>query len=104
MGNGSTKEGIIQRLDELDVEEIKINIKLKKLQCKLNAMVPEEEKMEVNKDLANETIEIDKLRKQPLEERSDSEEEEESEEEKDEEKERRQRKKKKKQNKRRICN
>ena len=103
MGNGSTKEGIIQRLDELDVEEIKINIKLKKLQCKLNAIVPEEEKMEVNKDLANETIEIDKLRKQPLEERSDSEEEE-SEEEEDEEKERRQRKKKKKHNKRRICN
>lgn len=103
MGNGSTKEGIIQRLDELDVEELKINIKLKKLQCKLNEMVPEEEKMEVNKDLANETIEIDKLRNQSLEDRSESEEEEESEEE-DEEKERKQRKKKKKQNKRRLCN
>ena len=102
MGNGSTKEGIIQRLDELDVEEIKINIKHKKLKCKLNAMVQKKKKMEVNKDLANETIEIDKLRKQPLEERSDSEEEE-SEEEEDEEKERRQRKKKKKHNKRRIC-
>lgn len=55
MGNGGTKEGIIQRLDELDVEELKINIKLKKLQSKLNEMVPEEERMEVNQDLANET-------------------------------------------------
>ena len=43
MGNGNTKEGIIQRLDELDIEEIRINIKLKKLQCKLNEMVSEEE-------------------------------------------------------------
>ena len=55
MGNGGTKEGIIQRLDELDVEELKINIKLKKLQSKLNEMVPEEERMEINQDLANET-------------------------------------------------
>ena len=51
MGNGGTKEGIIQRLDELDVEELKINIKLKKLQSKLNEMVPEEERMEVNHQL-----------------------------------------------------
>ena len=95
MGNGNTKEGIIQRLDELDIEEIRINIKLKKLQCKLNEMVSEEEKMEVNKALVNETIEIDKLRNQPLEDRSESEEE-------DEEKDRRQRKKRKKQNKNRL--
>ena len=99
MGNGNTKEGIIQRLDELDIEEIRINIKLKKLQCKLNEMVSEEEKMEVNKALANETIEIDKLRNQPLEDRSESEEESEEE---DEEKDRRQRKKRKKQNKNRL--
>ena len=99
MGNGSTKEGIIRRLDELDIEEIRINIKLKKLQCKLNEMVSEEEKMEVNKALVNETIEIDKLRNQPLEDRSESEEESEEE---DEEKDRRQRKKRKKQNKNRL--
>ena len=99
MGNGNTKEGIIQRLDELDIEEIRINIKLKKLQCKLNEMVSEEEKMEVNKALVNEAIEIDKLRNQPLEDRSESEEESEEE---DEEKDRRQRKKRKKQNKNRL--
>ena len=35
MGNGNTKEGIILRLDELDVEELRLNIKLKELQKKL---------------------------------------------------------------------
>ena len=30
MGNGNTKEGIIQRLDELDIEEIRINTHISK--------------------------------------------------------------------------
>ena len=68
MGNGNTKEGIILRLDELDVEELRLNIKLKELQKKLNEMVPNEEKVELNQDLQNETIEIIKLKNQnPLE-------------------------------------
>ena len=54
MGNGNTKEGIILRLDELDVEELRLNIKLKELQKKLNEMVPNEEKVELNQDLQNE--------------------------------------------------
>lgn len=68
MGNGNTKEGIILRLDELDVEELRLNIKLKELQKKLNEMVPNEEKVELNQELQNETIEIIKLKNQnPLE-------------------------------------
>ena len=56
------------RLDELDVEELRLNIKLKELQKKLNEMVPNEEKVELNQDLQNETIEIIKLKNQnPLE-------------------------------------
>ena len=66
MGNGNTKEGIILRLDELDVEELRLNIKLKELQKKLNEMVPNEEKVELNQDLKNETIEIIKLKNQKL--------------------------------------
>lgn len=66
MGSGNTKEGIILRLDELDVEELRLNIKLKELQKKLNEMVPNEEKVELNQDLQNETIEIIKLKNQNL--------------------------------------
>ena len=50
MGGISTKEEIIERLDYLDREEIKINKELRELQIELNGIVPVKDRVKVKKE------------------------------------------------------
>ena len=50
MGGINTKEEIIERLDELDKEEIHINKQLRDLQLELNGIVPVKDRVKVKKE------------------------------------------------------
>ena len=51
MGSSSSKQDIMKRLEELDQKELQMNLQLKKMQTKLNSMLPKNEQIKINKDL-----------------------------------------------------